>query len=178
MSAGLPIPKPLELRVVKVSLPKKAGSGIFITTLKDKKQYSRRAIKELYHHRWQEEEFFKLIKELLEAENIRGKCPLLVGQEIVAIHLYCLLTRILMMECSIKHEIPHDEIAQRHAFLAVSRHLDRVFTAETPEECLGLLETCIDEISWRRYKKRLDRSFPRRSKSSYGKWGRKDLLVA
>jgi hypothetical protein len=84
---GKPIPCPLSLRVVKMRLPN-GKKALFITTLLDKVKYPLAQLRELYHLRWEEEEFFKLTKGLLEAENFRGKCLLLIGQELMAIHLY------------------------------------------------------------------------------------------
>ncbi len=63
------------------------------------------------------------------------------------------------------------------AFLAASRYLDRLFTAQSPEECERLPSRCVDEIAWRRYKKRPERSHPRRSKNSFGKWDRKSAAA-
>ena len=169
---GDPIPHPISLRVIKIRLSD-GKDAVFITTLLDKAKYSVAQLKDLYHLRWEEEEFFKLTKELLEAENFRGKCRLLIGQELMAIHLYCLLTRILIMECALSKQIPLDRIPQRTAFLAVSRYLDRIWTSQDLDECQQLILLCLEEIAWRRYKARPDRSFPRKSKSCYGKWGRK-----
>lgn len=169
---GKPIPCPLSLRVVKMRLPN-GKKALFITTLLDKVKYPLAQLRELYHLRWEEEEFFKLTKGLLEAENFRGKCLLLIGQELMAIHLYCLLTRILIMECAISQKIPLAQIPQQAAFLAVSRYLDRIWTSSSIEECRRWLVRCLKEIAWGKYKPRPGRSFPRKSKSSYGKWGRK-----
>jgi len=169
---GKPVPAPICLRVIKIRLPD-GKKAIFITTLLDKVKFSLTQLKDLYHMRWEEEEFFKLTKELLEAENFRGKCRLLIGQELMAIHLYCILTRILIMECAISEQIPLEQIPQQHAFLAVVRHLDRIWTSSDIDQCHQSLEKCLREICWRKYKKRPGRSFPRKSKSSYGKWGRK-----
>lgn len=169
---GKPIPGPLCLRVIKMRLPN-GNKALFITTLLDKGKYPLAQLRELYHLRWEEEEFFKLTKGLLEAENFRGKCLLLIGQEMMAIHLYCLLSRILVMESAMSNEIPLAQIPQQAAFLAVSRYLDRIWTSSNVEECRRWLERCLKEIAWDRYKPRPGRSLPRESKSSYGKWGRK-----
>ena len=171
-SRGEPIPAPICLRVVSIELPD-GKKAVFVTTLLDKTVYSRIQLMELYHKRWQEEEFYKLTKGLLEAENFRGKCTLLIGQELMAMHLYCLLTRILIMETALSKQISTDEIPQQAAFLAVSRYLDRIWTCSDPDQFRMLLQMCITEIGWRKYKPRSGRSFPRKSKSCYGKWGRK-----
>ena len=174
LEAGQAAPKSLSLRVVKVAAPDAASEpAVFITTLQDDDRYSPRVLSDLYHLRWEEEEFYKLLKELLAAENIRGQKCLLVHQELIAMYLYCVLARMLTFEAAARHGIAPSQIAQQHAFLAASRYLDRLFTAQSPEECERLLSRCVDEIAWRRYKKRPGRSHPRRSKSSFGKWGRK-----
>jgi hypothetical protein len=169
---GKPIPAPICLRVVKIKLPD-GKKALFVTTLLDKTTYSIAQLRHLYHKRWREEEFYKLTKGLLEAENFRGKCTLLIGQELMAIHLYCLLTRILIMESALSKQVSTDEIPQQAAFLAVSRYLDKIWTCSNLDQCRLLLQMCIVEIGWGKYRPRPGRSFPRKSKSCYGKWGRK-----
>jgi hypothetical protein len=51
--------------------------------------------------------------------------------------------------------------------------MDKLLVSQTLEDCQHWLELCLAEISWQRYKKRMGRSFPRISKRSYGKWGRR-----
>ena len=99
----------------------------------------------------------------------------MVHQELIALYLYCVLARMLTFEAALRHEIAPSQIAQQHAFLAASRYLDRLFTAQSPEDCELLLSQCVDEIAWRRYKKRPGRSHPRRSRSSFSKWGRESF---
>jgi hypothetical protein len=169
---GKPIPAPICLRVVKIKLPD-GKKALFITTLLDKRTYSLAQLRDLYHKRWQEEEFYKLTKGLLEAESFRGKCTLLIGQELMAIHLYCLLTSILILESAVSNQLSTDEIPQQAAFLAVARYLDKIWMCSNLDQCRLLLEMCIVEIGWGKYKSRPGRSFPRKSKSCYGKWGRR-----
>jgi len=174
LAAGLAAPPPLSLRVVKLAAPGATSEpAVFITTLHNGERFPPQVLSDLYHLRWEEEEFYKLIKELLAAENIRGKSCLLVHQELIAMYLYCVLARMLTFEAAARHGIEPSHIPQQHAFLAASRYLDRLFTAKSPEDCERLLTRCVDEIAWRRYKKRPGRSHPRRSRSSFGKWGRK-----
>ena len=169
---GEPAPVPIRLRVVRMRT-KGSKTALFITTLTDKTAYPISTLRELYHLRWEEEEFYKVIKELLEAENFRGKSRQFIDQEVMAIYLYCLLVRIMMMEAAVKHDIPLSRICQQAAFLAVTRFMDKLLLCQTLEDCQHWLELCLAEISWQRYKKRTGRSFPRISKRSYGKWGRR-----
>jgi hypothetical protein len=169
---GDPAPEPIQLRVVKMKT-KGRKTALFVTSLTDRAKYPLRSLRELYHLRWEEEEFYKLIKELLEAENFRGKSCQFIDQEVMGIYLYCLLVRIMMMEAAAKYDIPLSEICQQAAFLAVTRFIDKMFVSQTIEDCEHWLILCLAEISWQRYKKRTGRSFPRISKRSYGKWGRR-----
>jgi hypothetical protein len=75
--AGEPEPTPLTLRVAKVAAPSGTGEpAVFITTLQDAECYPPRVLSDLYHLRWEEEEFYKLLKELLAAgEHPRHKVP-------------------------------------------------------------------------------------------------------
>jgi hypothetical protein len=146
---------------------------VFITTLLDSKKYPRRALKNLYHHRWSEEEFFKTIKEHLRAEEFRGKSVQFIDQELLSTYLYYVLTRILMLEAARQHDLPVGNLETKAALVAVARYLDRLWLAETLEQCQELLGRCLTEISWRTYQPRFGRKFPRLSKSRHGKWANK-----
>jgi hypothetical protein len=65
--------QPLTLRVLVVSLPGSKASAVFITTLLERRTYPPRALRNLYHRRWDEKEFFKTIKEHLRAETAVGE---------------------------------------------------------------------------------------------------------
>jgi hypothetical protein len=164
---------PLTLRLVVVSLPGTAPDAVFITTLLDSKKYPRRALRNLYHHRWSEEEFFKTIKEHLRAEEFRGKSVQFIDQELLSTYLYYVLTRILMLEAARHHDLPGANLETKAALVAVARYLDRLWVAETIDECQDLLRRCLTEISWRTYHPRAGRKFPRLSKSRHGKWANK-----
>lgn len=164
---------PLTLRVLKVKLPKTKTPLILITTLRSRKQYSAVQLSELYHLRWNEEEFFKAIKGHLRAEHFHGHSVQFVDQELIAIYLYYLLTRIMMLETANAHHISADHIETKAALLAVSRYLDHIWLAHSLQQCQRLLNRCMHEIAWRRYRPRPGRSYPRRSKSHIGKWALK-----
>lgn len=167
-----PTPQPITLRVVKVSLPGKK-TALFITTLTDRNAYPLRSLRDLYHLRWEEEEFYKLVKELLDAENFRGMSCAFIDQEIMATYLYCLLTRIMMMEAALLNDIPVQDIQQQGAFLAVTRFIDKIWISRSLDECEHWLLRCLTEISWQKYRKRPGRSYPRKSKKGHGKWARR-----
>ena len=164
---------PLTLRLVAVSLPGTKEVAVFITTLLDSKKYPRRDLRNLYHYRWNEEEFFKTIKEHLRAEEFRGQSVQFIDQELLSTYLYYTLTRILMLESARQHDIPVENLETKAALVAVARYLDHLLLAESLEECQELLKRCLAEISWRKYYPRPGRKFPRKSKSRHGKWANK-----
>jgi hypothetical protein len=122
---------PLSLRLAVVSLPGTAPDAVFITTLLDSKKYPRRALRNLYHFRWSEEEFFKTLKEHLRAEAFRGKSVQFIDQELLSTYLYYVLTRILMLEAAQHHGLPVANLETKAALVAVARYLDRLWTADT-----------------------------------------------
>ncbi len=165
--------QPLTLRVVVVSIPGAQGKAIFITTLLDRPKYPPRALRNLYHLRWQEEEFFKTIKEHLRAEEFRGKSVQFVDQELLSTYLYYILTRIMMLQAARQQELPVEDLETKSALVAVARYLDRLLIADTLEQCQELTKHCLAEIAWRKYRPRPGRKFPRKSKSRHGKWANK-----
>lgn len=164
---------PLTLRLLAVALPGAKETAVFITTLLDSKRHPRRALGNLYHYRWAEEEFFKTIKEHLRAEEFRGHRVQFIDQELLSTYLYYTLTRILMLEAAQQQAIPVANLETKAALVAVARYLDRLLLAKSLPECQELLRRCLAEISWRKYHPRPGRKFPRKSKSRYGKWANK-----
>lgn len=169
---GVDLP-PLTLRVVAVALPGTGETAVFITTLLDPQKYPPRALRNLYHYRWNEEEFFKTIKEHLRAEEFRGQSVQFIDQELLSTYLYYILTRIMMLEAARQQNLPVAELESKAALGAVARYLDRLLMAQTLEECQELLSRCLAEIAWRRYRHRPGRTFPRKSRSRHGKWANK-----
>jgi len=165
--------QPLTVRIVVVALPDSKETAVYITTLTNRQKYPLRALRNLYHCRWQEEEFFKAIKEHLRAEDFRGKNVQFIDQELLSTYLYYILTRIMMLEAAQQHHKPVENLETKAALIAVARYLDRIFLAETLEQCQELCRRCLAEISWRTYRPRHGRKFPRKSKSRHGKWANK-----
>lgn len=161
---------PLTLRVVVAALPGTGEHAVFITTLRDRQKYPPRALRNLYHLRWQEEEFFKTLKEHLRAEEFRGKSVQFIDQELLSTYLYYILTRIMMLEAARQQDLPVAELETKSALMAVARYLDHLLLADTLEQCQQLTRHCLAEIAWRRYRFRPGRKFPRKSKSRHGKW--------
>ena len=109
----------------------------------------------------------------LQAEHFHGRSVPLVDQELIATYLYYLLTRIMILETASAYQIPQENIEAKAALLSFSRYLDRLWLACSLDQCAIIIARCLREISWRRYRPRPGRSYPRRSKSHTGKWALK-----
>ena len=72
--------KALSFRLVKVEL-ENGETEILCTSLLDTQKHDTSEFKELYHHRWSEEEAFKLLKSRVELEDFSGKTAKAVKQD-------------------------------------------------------------------------------------------------
>tara|TARA_R100000027_G_scaffold31625_1_gene23178 strand:+ start:313 stop:1479 length:1167 start_codon:yes stop_codon:yes gene_type:complete len=70
----------LPFRLVKVEL-ENGETEILCTSLLDTQKHDTSEFKELYHHRWSEEEAFKLLKSRVELEDFSGKTAKAVKQD-------------------------------------------------------------------------------------------------
>ena len=52
----------------------------------------------------------------------------------------------MMMETADLYEIPLESVETKAALLAVSRYLDRLWIADTVDDCEKLLNLCLNEI--------------------------------
>ena len=84
------------VRLVRIKLGKK--HYILMTSLLDKKRFSIKDLKALYHLRWQVEEGYKKQKSWIEIENFSGKSVLSVKQDFYARVLSLSLTAIAVYE--------------------------------------------------------------------------------
>jgi hypothetical protein len=75
-----------------------------------------------------------------------------------------------MMEAARQHDLPVATLEPKAALIAVARYFDHLWLAETLDQCQDLLKRCLTEISWRTFRHRAGRKFPRLSKSRHGKW--------
>ena len=74
------IDKTIKCRLVKVKLDT-GEIEILCTSLLDTKEYKHKEFKALYHHRWSEEEAYKLLKSRMELEKFSGKTSKAVRQD-------------------------------------------------------------------------------------------------
>jgi len=172
--------KRLRLRVVKITNDD-GEESYFITSLL-RNAFSLEDLRELYHMRWEVEEFYKLMKSnYIGQGQFRSKSPFGVIQEIHAQMLFLAMSRYLLLQAARTHdgdhdeldhdEVEHDEVDQKGAVLSVAAYLTRIMLEVNAEDLLDSLGTLLKRMARHRYRKREGRSFPRRSFKPIPKWG-------
>jgi hypothetical protein len=160
----------LDLRAVKL-INDNGEESFFLTTLR-RKDYSLADIRELYHMRWEVEEFYKLAKsDYIGQRQFRSKTPSGIVQEIHALALFLSVSRYLMALAAEVGDKDIDEIGQKAAVLATSDYVVRIFLQNDVGVAHQCLRDLLDRILAYRYRKRPNRSFPRRSFKPTPKWG-------
>lgn len=160
----------LNLRAVKLTNDN-GEESFFLTTLR-RKDFCLADIRELYHMRWQVEEFYKLAKsDYIGQGQFRSKTPSGIVQEIHALTLFLSISRYLMAMAAEVGDRDIDEIGQKAAVLATADYVVRIFLRDDKGVARQRLRDLLNRIAEYRYRKRPGRSFPRRSFKPGPKWG-------
>lgn len=162
--------RPLKLRAVKLQAPDGAES-YFLTSL-SKKEIRLEELAELYHMRWEVEEFFKLFKGSYVGQGqFRSKSASGVIQEILALVLFLAVTRLCMSTAASVAGMDYPSISQKGAVLAMAAYVSRILLAPDERRALHELDKLLRRICRVREPRRPGRSFPRRSFQPNRKWG-------
>lgn len=161
--------KRLSLRVVRLRGPDGAES-FFVTTLR-RSEFSRRQLRELYHMRWEAEEFFKLLKgPYIGQGQFRSKTPEGIKQEIHALVLYLAIARVLMVTAAKANNADYDNLSQKSAVLGLADYVTRLFLSSDEDRALRELHALLRRIVRIREKPRPNRSSPRVSYRPRARW--------
>jgi hypothetical protein len=160
---------PLEVRLVRLKAPDGTES-YFLTSLR-RTEFGLSMLGELYHMRWEVEEFFKVLKgPYIGQGQFRSKSPAGVMQEIHALVLLLAITRLCMCAAADVTEQDCDSFSQKAAILGVAAHVTRLLLAPDEDFALRELGALLKRITRVRYRKRPGRSFPRRSFRPTPRW--------
>jgi len=162
--------KQLSVRIVRQDTPD-GGETFFLTSLSEE-DFTREDLRELYHLRWEAEEFYKLFKSQYVGQGqFRSKSAAGIKQEIHALTLFLAINRVIMVTAAKVHDVEYETLGQKAAVLAFAEYVTRLFLAEDPQYAHRELHALLDRITRRRYRRRPDRSFPRVSVRPRPKWG-------
>jgi hypothetical protein len=169
---------PLPIRLVKYAL---AGHTYCIgTTLMDR-QYTREALRDVYHARWGIEELYKVSKHMIEVDDFHGRSERAVKQELFAHFVLITMSRLCSNESekllvnllNSTHQETDGEskirVNFKNALATVSRHLETIMFVSA--RCIkNVMEDMVYSISRYRQKTRPGRSYVRKSLKPVNKW--------
>lgn len=160
----------LTLRAVQLTTPD-GSESYFLTSLR-RTQVTRSLLGELYHLRWQAEEFFKLMKgDYIGQGQFRSKSPAGVKQEIHALVLFLAIARVLMLIAARSAGVDYDSLSQKSAVLGLASYLTRLLLETRPERALDHVQRLLRRALATREKPRPGRHAPRVSYRPRLRWG-------
>jgi hypothetical protein len=160
----------LTLRAVQLTTPD-GSESYFLTSLR-RTQVTRSQLGDLYHLRWQAEEFFKLMKgDYIGQGQFRSKSPAGVKQEIHALVLFLAIARVLMLTAARAARVDYNSLSQKAAVLGLARYLTRLLLETRPERALDHVQHLLRHALTVREKPRPGRRAPRISYRPRLRWG-------
>jgi len=167
------------IRVRAVRIERDAGEPLVLLTSLDAGVAGVQELDELYHLRWNIEEYYKLVKgDYLGQGQLRARTPAGVIQEIMATALLVSLTRHLMASAAAHHDVPYDRLSQKRCMLLVAEHLPRVLGAHTVAQALEIIDQVTQWMVVRLEDPRPGRSYPRQSFKPRSKWASRGRRAA
>ena len=161
---------PLRVRAVKLLTPS-GNTAYFLTSLRGQ-DASRKDLAQLYHLRWEIEEYYKLFKSEYIGQGLyRSTSRSGVLQEIHALVLLLAIARLSMSAAAQSFATEYGEISQKGAVLATAAHIARILRSSSRERALREIGALLERIARIRERKRPGRSHPRRSYRPARRWG-------
>ena len=160
----------ITLRAVRLRNPDGTES-FFLTTLR-RSHFSRAQLRELYHMRWEAEEFYKLLQgPYIGQGQFHSKSPEGVRQEIHALVLFLAIARVLMATAAKASGADYDSLSQKSAVLGLAAYVTRIFLVADPDFAIRELQALLQRIVRTPYRRRYGRASPRVSFRPRLRWG-------
>jgi len=160
----------LALRAVRLRTPD-GSESFFLTTLR-RSQFSRAQIRELYHMRWEAEEFYKLLKgPYIGQGQFRSRSPAGVRQEITVLVLFLAIARVVMATAAKASGADYDSLSQKSAVLGLATYVTRLFLTADADYAIRELRALLQRIVRTPCKRRPGRASPRVSFRPRLRWG-------
>ena len=170
--------RPIQLRIIKLLSPDGKVS-VILTNLKNKKEFSAKEIIALYFRRWQIETYYRDEKLVLEIEKFHAKTVNGILQELYAIMIMSIISRVLMTIASENFPSPGQELQFKNAIMTLAADA-AVLVPHDPAKAVEIFNEIIQEIArvkyYRPQKPRLSQA--RITKKAVKKWSRKTLRYA
>ena len=161
--------EPIRARLVRIAGPD--GEDAFYVTSLPHEEFAREAIAELYHLRWEAEEFFKLLKSGYVGQGqFRSRSASGVVQEIYAAVLYLAIARLFVHVASAQVVDAKKFPSQKGAVLTLANYFTRIFLERGDSRARDALEQALVRIAAACDTRRPGRSSPRRSFRPKRRW--------
>jgi hypothetical protein len=159
---------PIRLRAIRLESPDGVVS-VLLTNLFDRKSFTRAEIVSLYFRRWAVEDHYRTEKIYLEVETFHSKTENGIRQELFAVLIMSVITRILMRLSS--SPTPHVEPQFKHAIMTLASDA-ALLVAEQPDVAVEIFQEVLTEIARVKYyrPKNPRPSTPRVSRQPISKW--------
>lgn len=162
----------IELRCVRVDV---GGDDpwLLFTSLR-RCESTRSQQKQIYHLRWEIEEFYKLVKsDAFSLRQMHAKSPLGVEQELLAQLVVAAISRLLIANAAAQHDTPPCELSTKAGILAIAGGIIRLLLCDDPDRRLEHHASLLQRLARRRVRRRHNRSYPRRSFKPGPRWNSK-----
>lgn len=160
---------PLRVRLTRIEGLE--GPAFYISSL-DSREITEADIAELYHMRWEAEEYFRLFtSEYVGQKQFRSTSAHGVVQEVAALTLFLAISRLLAVAADEATPDSAEFVSQKGAVLALATFLARILLAPDQRTATDAVARAIRRTQMTRDRHRPGRSHPRRSFKPNPKWG-------
>lgn len=160
----------IEVRALRIIVPGSEPT-VLLTSLR-RSEFSPSALRDLYHRRWEIEEFYKLTKgDYLGQGQFHALYADGVRQEIHAVALFVAITRYLMAAAAREHDVPYESISPKSGVLGFATYIVRLLLACELDMVESALDRLLDRIVLVPATQRPGRHYRRRSLKPARKWG-------
>jgi hypothetical protein len=171
-TARAPSGLPDSIMLRAVCYVREDESELYLLTDLGSRHITAAKLDDLYHKRWQVEEFYKLEKgDYLGQGQFHAQYAVGVEQEVFAFALLAAISRTLMASAARTSDTPYSELSQKSSLLAVCSYLSRLALAHHGPHALEFIAALLNRIGRTRIPKRPGRSFNRRSYRPRPRWG-------
>ena len=169
--------QPLELRALRIDTG--AKEDWFLLTSLRRAHVTSSQIAQLYHLRWEIEEFLKLLKsDYFSQRQFHAKTALAVEQEIRAQMLFVALTRLLMASAADYTKTPYQDLSSKSGILGLRSHLVGLMLRDDPDVAASDLDRLLPRLVRNRNQRRPGRVCPRRSFKPGPRWNSRGRIGA
>ena len=162
----------LNLRTVRIDVGVEEP-WLLLTSLR-RSDVTLSQMSQLYHLRWEIEEFYKLLKsDFFSLRQFHAKSILGVEQELRAQLLMAAIARLLMANAAAEIDVPYHDLSSKSGVLAVATSIVRLLLCDDPELRIDDHASLLHRIARRRNRRRPGRSCPRRSFKPGPRWNSK-----